>query len=338
MQFIKNGNKPSFEHATWELRIESTTITIHGICHPPYSLTNKITNGKFIEDFTEFISTTLPSHQNNIFLGDFNLHVSDALDTDSAIFNDSIDALGLYQHVGFTTYKSGNVLDLILSDITDNTKVLTTAPSPFVTDHRAVIGTLSIKKLKPITRTKLVIQISKVQDDQWNDEFNTYNVELNSKLDLLVSSFSSELKQVYNTLAPEKECKVNLRPKQPWYDNEMKELKRKVSKYEKKWLKYKLDSLWTAYKKVRNSYYGKLNAKKRTVLQTKIEDCTKDSCKLHALVQNLTSKKVEQEWPEHSSKEEMAEDFTSYFQGKIEKIRDLKISLDTLPGPQMLPN
>ena len=59
-----------------------------------------------------------------------------------------------------------NVLDLILSDITDNTKVLTTTPGPFVTDHRAVIRTLSIKKLKPITRTKLVRQISKVQDDQ----------------------------------------------------------------------------------------------------------------------------------------------------------------------------
>ena len=59
------------------------------------------------------------------------------------------------------------------------------------------------------------------------------------------------------------------------------------------------------------------------MLQTKIEDCTKDSCKLHALVQNLTSKKAEQEWPEHTSKEELAEDFASYFQGKIEKIRDL---------------
>ena len=162
VQFIKSSNKPSFEHVTWELGIKSTTITIHGIYHPPYSLTNKITNGKFIEDFTEFVSTTLPSHQNNIFLGNFNLHVSDTLDTDSAIFNDSIDALGLYQHVGFTTHKSGNVLDLILSDITDNAKVLTTTLGPFVTDHRAVIGTLSIKKLKPITRTKLVRQISKV--------------------------------------------------------------------------------------------------------------------------------------------------------------------------------
>ena len=31
----------------------------------------------------------------------------------------------------------------------------------------------------------------------------------------------------------------------------------------KKWLKYKLESLWLAYKKVRNSYFGKLNTKKK---------------------------------------------------------------------------
>ena len=51
---------------------------------------------------------------------------------------------------------------------------------------------------------------------------------------------------VYDTLAPLKECKVNLRAKQPWYDQHMKALKRKMRKYEKKWLKYKLDSLWVA--------------------------------------------------------------------------------------------
>ena len=137
---IHSGTKSSFEFAAWELRIKSTVITIHGIYHPPYSLTNKITNGRFIEEFTDYVSTNLPEHQNNIFR-DFNLHVSDTLDTDSAIFNDTIEALGLYQHVGFSTHKSGNVLDLVLSDITNGSKVLTTAPSPFISNHWAVIGT-----------------------------------------------------------------------------------------------------------------------------------------------------------------------------------------------------
>ena len=58
-----------------------------------------------------------------------------------------MDALGQYQHVGFSTHKSGKVLDLILIDFTCDTKVITAAPGPFVTDHRAVITTLNIKRL-----------------------------------------------------------------------------------------------------------------------------------------------------------------------------------------------
>ena len=102
---------------------------------PPYSLTNKITNQMFIDDFTDYVSTSLPDHQNNIYIGDFNLHVSDQQDTDSAIFNDSIEAMGLYQHVHFQTHKSGNVLDLLLSDITQSMGVLTVAPGPYLSDH-----------------------------------------------------------------------------------------------------------------------------------------------------------------------------------------------------------
>ena len=92
--------------------------------------------------------------------------------------------------------------------------------------------------------------------------------------------------------------------------------------YEKKWLKYKLDSLWVAFKKVRNSYFGLLNRKKKGSIQDKIQECTKDSRKLHTLVSNLTTGD-EQEWPEHTSNEELAESFASHFQGKIDKIRDL---------------
>ena len=102
----------------------------------------------------------------------------------------------------------------------------------------------------------------------------------------------------------------------------MKDHKRKVCKYEKKWLKYKLNSLWICFKKVRNSYFAKLKLKKKQFLRTKIEDCAKDSRKIHTLVNNLTSKTTDIEWPVHTSDKQLAEDFASYFQGKIEKIRE----------------
>ena len=279
VKLISSGHKTSFKSAMWELRAKNNTITIHSIYHPPYSTTNRITNAMFIEEITDYVSSCLPTHQNNIFIGDFNLHVSNQLDTDTTIFGDTIDALGLYQHVGFSTHKSGNVLDLILSNFTDEAKVLKAAPGPFLTDHRAVISTLNIKKLRPFTKRIQVRQVNKIKPDQWMEEFMLDNNTLNGKLELegLVSSLNSELSRVYDTLALLKECNVNLRAKQPWYDQQMKALKRKMHKYGKKWLKYKLDSLWVAFKKVRNSYYGLLNIKKRTALRDKIQECTRDS-------------------------------------------------------------
>ena len=133
-----------------------------------------------------------------------------------------------------------------------------------------------------------------------------------------------------------KECKVNLRPKQPWIDGEVKQLKKKVHKYEKKWLKYKYKSLWCAYKKVRNSYFGKLDTKKKNILKAKIEECANDSHKLHSLVTNLTTKNMEVEWPDLVSDDQLAEDFASYFQGKMEKItKSLRISPRTQHQSQM---
>ena len=69
----QQATKASFEFATWELRAKNNTITIHSIYHPPYSTTNRITNAKFIEEFTDHVSSCLPTHQNNIFIGDLQL-------------------------------------------------------------------------------------------------------------------------------------------------------------------------------------------------------------------------------------------------------------------------
>ena len=98
----------------------------------------------FVDEFLEFTSNTLPNHTNNIYIGDFNLHQSDQADTDSAIFSDATEAMGLYQHVAFLTHQSGNTLDLVLSDIGQETSVMTTNPSPFITDHRVIVCTLNL--------------------------------------------------------------------------------------------------------------------------------------------------------------------------------------------------
>ena len=93
--------------------------------------------------------------------------------------------------------------------------------------------------------------------------------------------------------------------------------------HEKKWLKHKLPSTWIAYKKVRNTYYGKLNSRKKLSIRKQITDCANDSKKLYSLVKNLTNKPTLNQWPVHTDKEILAEEFAEFFQNKILKIRQL---------------
>ena len=122
------------------------------------------------------------------------------------------------------------------------------------------MATLNIKRLKPMFSYQEVCKLHDITEDQWIDEFNPGDVPLNNKLDDLVPMFNAELTHTLDKLAPLKKQKINLRHKNPWYD---------MRKREKRWLKYRLESCWTAYKKCQNSYYGKLIFKKKQVLKAK---------------------------------------------------------------------
>ena len=107
----------------------------------------------------------------------------------------------------------------------------------------------------------------------------------------------------------------------PWFDKEMAQHKARMRHREKSWLKYKLPLCRTIFKQSRNTYYGKLNTKKKMVLKEQIAECASDSKKLHALISNLTTKPNPTPWPKHNDKESLADDFVDHFQDKILQIR-----------------
>ena len=69
--------------------------------------------------------------------------------TMASVFQDSIEALGLYQHVVFPTHRSGNILDLLISKIGEKVKVMTVNAGPYILDHGAIIATLNVKRVRP---------------------------------------------------------------------------------------------------------------------------------------------------------------------------------------------
>ena len=94
----------------------------------------------------------MPQYSNLMVLGDFNLHVNEKC-TVTSDFQDSLFALGLEQHVNFSTHTGGNFLDLVITEVTNGIQIQTCEPGPFLSDHSVVKVTTkedkeNIKKIK----------------------------------------------------------------------------------------------------------------------------------------------------------------------------------------------
>ena len=108
----------SFEAVHWMVSIENATLNLLGLYHPPYSTSQKITNSMFLDDLTNHVTEWMLSFKNILIGGNFNIHIDDTVDPDEQIINDTMEALGLQQHVTFPTHQAGNTLDLIFTETT----------------------------------------------------------------------------------------------------------------------------------------------------------------------------------------------------------------------------
>ena len=129
---------------------------------------------------------------------------------------------------------------------------------------------INVNKTRPKEGVIKIRKIHQITSNQWQKEYNEDNMSLNPNLEELVQSFNTELKQTLDKLAPEKETKLLLKTKCPWYSQEQKAHKAKVRRLEQKWLKHKLDSCWEAYKSERNKY-AILKCKKMECYKTKFK-------------------------------------------------------------------
>ena len=118
------GINQTFEYAIWQLHPNNISLTVLAIYCPPYSNINKSTNGQFIDEFVEFLVDFLTEYNNVIIMGDFNIRLDDTEDPDVIAFIDTMMALGLDQHVNFSTHKNGGILDLIYTEALNKYKVL----------------------------------------------------------------------------------------------------------------------------------------------------------------------------------------------------------------------
>ena len=86
----------------------------------------------------------MPSYRNVIICGDFNLHINNTSDKEAQSFMDTMEALGLKQHVSFQTHHTGNILHLIFTETISQFSIRT-FKGRFISDHREIVAELNIR-------------------------------------------------------------------------------------------------------------------------------------------------------------------------------------------------
>ena len=149
-KLLDEGQLNTFQYAKWQLALKHTSITIIVIYHTPPSNLNRVTNGEFLDEFTDWTAESVSTSNNVILVGDFNLHINNPNDDDACNFLETTQALGFHQNITFPTHVLGNALDLIFSEANNKIKVEECTQGDYISDHCLVTCILRIDKRLPL--------------------------------------------------------------------------------------------------------------------------------------------------------------------------------------------
>lgn len=77
-------------------------------------------------------------NSNIVITGDFNIHVDDVEDPDVNVFLDTLEALGLTQHVCEPTHEKGYILDLVITEQISKIGIKLCQVGDYISDHKII--------------------------------------------------------------------------------------------------------------------------------------------------------------------------------------------------------
>ena len=116
-----------------------------GYTTPPLGTTRN-TPARFLAQVSELVQYLFTNQKNLVLLGDFNVHINKLDNQDTQSYIDTMEALGLVQHIDQQTHQLGNTLDLIYMESLEPLKVYHVFTSTYISDHCLVGIELQMKK------------------------------------------------------------------------------------------------------------------------------------------------------------------------------------------------
>ena len=244
-----NNNYTTLEQAGWLLQLGDRMVTILVIYHPPGN-----TPTRLLDEVSQLVQYYMTNHKNLVILGDFNVAVQDLNNPDSLAFYDTMEALGLIQHIDKPTHQLGNTLDHIYTESLDQLGVQHTFIGIFISDHRIVGIEINMKKNSKQLEKQPRCPLREIDLDTFSREFNNEVILWCSDLDNIWKEFDKELTRTLDKLVPLRKPRRNAKPARPWYNPRLLDQKKIVRNRENKYIKYKQSHQWKAFTRERNRY------------------------------------------------------------------------------------
>ena len=244
-----------------------------------------------------YLQYSITNYKNLVVLGDFNIAIQDLGNPDSQTYKDTMEALGLTQHIGYATHQLGNTLDHIYTESIDTLEVRHSFLGDFLSDHRLVGIEVNIKKMRRQLENQNRRPFKKLDLNTFKQEFNNDAVTQHRQLDEIWAALEKELTRTLDKLIPEEKHRRKSKPRQPWYNSRLLGQRKIVRNRERVYLTYRQQHQWQAFTRERNRYITMLNYNKRASLATLVESAEKDSRKLFRIVNSLLGRKEENPMP-----------------------------------------
>ena len=322
-QVTRDHNAPQLdllEYGIWSTRVRNRILTIAGLYHPPLGNTRN-TPARFLDQVSELVQYLFTNHKNLVLLGDFNIHVNRLDNQDTQTYIDTMEALGLVQHIDQPTHQLGNTLDLIYTESLEPILVNHAFTSNCILDHCLVGIELQMKKQQVRIESSKTRNYKNFSTSSFETSFNNSTILEEDNFELAVKALEKELTRTLDELAPLQDRRKKKISSRPWYNSTLKEQKRIVRTRECIYNRDRQLHQWKAFTRERNRYTRMLEFQKRHYIVTKVEEATTDSRQLFELVGTLLGHKEENLLPEATSDSILAEESAGIFHDKIDNIR-----------------
>ena len=270
VEIVSVAGKGSFEasESLWLANPAATTrLRVVIVYRTPYSVKHPVSTSTFITEFSDYLESLVMSSEPLLILGDFNIHMDLPDDTDCRNMSDLLVSMGLKLHALQPTRELGHTLDLIITRISDS-----------IIAGRPYTGELFFCQLKPERPLVAVkhLQFRKIKSidrDQFSEAICSSQLCLEppNHLDTLVNCYNETLRSVLDIYASVLSRDIIVRPRAPWFNEDITKAKRTRRRAEKKWRTTRLPADLAAFKKERNCVVNLMNEARRVYYNQFIE-------------------------------------------------------------------